>query len=112
MTTNDTNKTADSRDPRGQFDGDHERPSEAHSKATVDQQRDAFVQKNNVEAQPISRTSGPPTNTNRSADGEIAVEGKNKTRPPSPGKRLFKGKFMPDNQDHIRHSFISRADGN
>jgi hypothetical protein len=92
MTTNDMDGRTDPGGWTGNLNDDYERSNGDHPKSTMGPQRDAFVQKNDVEAQPISRTSGPQTNTIRSADGEIAVEGKNKTRPPSPCKRLFQGK--------------------
>jgi hypothetical protein len=89
MTTIDTNKTADSRDPRGNLNDDHERSNGDRPKATVDQQRDASVEKNDVKARPISQSSEPQTS-------------KKKTRPPSPGKRLFTGKSSPP--DHRNSS--------
>jgi hypothetical protein len=81
MTTDDTNKRSDSRDLRGNLGDDHGRLTGGHPKSTVDQQRDASVQKDDIEARPISQSSEPQTS-------------KKKARPPSPGKRFFKGKFF------------------
>jgi hypothetical protein len=91
MTTNDMDGRTDPGGSRGNLNDDHERSNGDHPKATVDQQRDASVQKDDIEAQPISQSSEPQPS-------------KSKTRPPSPGRRLFTGKSSP--QYHNRRSRI------
>jgi hypothetical protein len=89
MTTDDTNKRSDSRDLRGNLGDDHGRLTGGHPKANASQPGGASSQKADIEAQPIL----PP------CDSQSC---KSKTRPPSPGKRLFTGKSSPP--DHRNSS--------
>ncbi|KAG7549038.1 hypothetical protein FFLO_03074 [Filobasidium floriforme] len=98
MTTDNTN---------GRFHLDYE-AADDDRQANANRPGGTSDQKADVEAQPISPCD-PQSSGSTNSSTDRGVGGKNKTRPPSPGKRLFTGKSSPPDhpQSHTSSTFCT-----